>query len=215
MAELAVVDHQGRARPPLAAADAIFGAPVKPHVLRLAVNAHLANRRAGTASTKTRHFVSGGGKKPFKQKGTGRARQGTIRAPHMRGGAIVFGPTPRTWRQSLNRKVRRQALTSALTSLAQAGAIHVVEDFGIEAPKTKQMTALLGRLNLSGKILLLLSEPAPAVVLSARNIRDVTVASTEELNVFDLVTHDHVVTTPGAIRRIEAILGGAGQEAEA
>jgi large subunit ribosomal protein L4 len=227
MAELAVFDAQGQARSKLRAADSIFAAPVKPHVVRQAVNAQRANRRAGSASTKTRRWVSGGGKKPFKQKGTGRARQGTTRAPQMRGGAVVFGPLPRSWRQDLNRKVKRQALTSALSSLAQAGALHVVEDFGLTGPKTREMVALLGRLGLGDQKVLVLLAPdelrvnesanqrVSNVALSARNIRNVTLGSTEELNLFELVTHDHVVTTPGAIRRIEELLGEKTEEAQA
>jgi len=210
MADLPTVDSRGKGKSALAASDAVFAAPVKPHVVRLAINALLANRRAGTSATRNRALIHGGGAKPFRQKGTGRARQGTNRAPQMRGGAVAFGPMPRSWRQGLNRKVRRQALTSALTSLAQSGAIRVIEDFGISEPKTRDMAALLARLELDGgKTLILLSEPDAAVALSARNIPWATVASTEELNVYDLVTHDSVIATPGAIRRIEQLLGGA------
>ncbi|NUP89176.1 MAG: 50S ribosomal protein L4 [Candidatus Sumerlaeia bacterium] len=214
MADLPILDAKGKSQRTLAADDAVFAAPIKSHVVRLAVNAQLANRRAGTQSTKTRGFVSGGGKKPFKQKGTGRARQGTSRAPQMRHGAIIFGPSPRSWRQRLNVKVRRQAITSALSSLAQAGQIKVVESFGLTEPKTKQMAAVLANLGLAGaKTLLLLTDADRTVRLAARNIPGVTVGSTEELSVVDLVSHDAVVATPGAIKRIEALLAASAEAA--
>lgn len=209
MASLTVVDSQGRPADTIEAADAIFAAPVKPHVMRICINSYLANQRRGSSSTKTRSTVRGGGRKPFRQKGTGRARQGTIRAPHMRGGAVAFGPHPRSWRQKLNRKVKRQGLTSALTTLVTDGALHVIKDFGLTEPKTKAMVALLERLGLAkGKTLILLHNADDrSVALSARNIPTVTVGSVDEINIFDLLTHDHVLTTPGAIKRIEDLLG--------
>ncbi len=215
MAELPIVTPQGKSSGKQTAADAVFAAPVKPHLVRLAINAHLANRRSGTASTRTRGTIHGGGRKPFRQKGTGRARQGTIRAPHMRGGAVTFGPQPRSYRQHLNRKVRRQALVSALSSLVAAKAIKVIKDFGLSGPKTKEMATLLEQLGLDGgKTLILLATLDPAVALSARNIPYAKVVSTEEINIFDLVTHDAVLATPEAIERIEHLLGAAATEEE-
>jgi large subunit ribosomal protein L4 len=214
MPELPVIDAKGKAKGRLAAADTVFGAPVKAHLIRLGVNRQLANRRSGTASTKTRGSVRGGGTKPFRQKGTGRARQGTIRAPQMRGGAVIFGPQPRSYRQRLNRKVRRQALTSALSALAAEGAIRVIDDFGITEPKTREMVALLSRLGLDGgTTLILLAELDVAVALSGRNLPHAKVASTEELSLLDLVNHDAVLATTAAIRRIEQLLGGGKEEA--
>ncbi len=215
MPELPIIDAKGKSKGCLAAADAVFGAPVKTHLIRLGVNCQLANRRSGTASTKTRAFVRGGGAKPFRQKGTGRARQGTIRAPQMRGGAVIFGPQPRSYRQRLNRKVRRQALTSALSALAAEGAIKVIDDFGIKEPKTREMVALLSRLGLDGgTTLILLAELDVAVALSGRNLPHAKVASTEELSLLDLVNHDAVLATTAAIRRIEQLLGGGKEEAD-
>jgi large subunit ribosomal protein L4 len=208
MAELPIIDAKGKAKGGLAAADSVFGSPVKTHVMRLGINAQLANGRAGTHSSRTRGMVRGGGAKPFKQKGTGRARQGTSRSPLMPGGAIIFGPKPRKYRQCLNKKVKRQAITSALSALAGEGAIKVIDDFGIKKPQTKEMAALLARLNLDGgKTLILLSELTPEVALSARNIPYVKVASTEEMNVLDLVNHDAILTDTASVRRIEALLG--------
>ncbi|MBN1476200.1 50S ribosomal protein L4 [Candidatus Sumerlaeota bacterium] len=209
MAQLPVINSQGKERKPLEVSDEIFAAPVKAHVIRLAVNAQLANRRQGNSSSKNRTAVRGGGRKPFRQKGTGRARQGTTRAPHMRGGAVAFGPQPRSWRQRLNRKVRRQALVGALSSLAGEGAIRVVEDFGITEPKTREMAALLGRIGAdTERVLILLAEADRSVALSARNLPWAKVASTDELNVVDLVTHDQVLATEAAVRAIEAKLSG-------
>lgn len=205
MAQLPVVTPDGKSKSVLEAADAVFAAPIKVHLIRVTVNALLANRRSGTASTRTRGMVSGGGRKPFRQKGTGRARQGTNRAAQMRGGSIIFGPQPRSYRKQVNRKIRRQAVISALSALQSENAIRVVEDFGINAPKTKDMAALLSRLGLDGgKTIILLAEPNPNVALSARNIPYASVISAEELNVFDLVTHDHLLTTPDAIQVLEA-----------
>jgi large subunit ribosomal protein L4 len=216
MAQLPVINSQGKERKPLEVSDEIFAAPVKAHVIRLAVNAQLANRRQGNSSTKNRTAIQGGGRKPFRQKGTGRARQGTTRAPHMRSGAIAFGPQPRSWRQRLNRKIRRQALICALSSLAGEGAIRVVEDFGITEPKTSEMAALLGRIGAdTDRVLILLSDANRSVALSARNLPWVKVASTEELNVVDLVTHGQVLATEAAVRTIEAKMSGALRTAEA
>lgn len=214
MVELQVYDAEGKATSKVKFDESVFGDKVKSKTLREVVYAYEANLRQGNANSKNLSDVSGSNKKPFKQKGTGRARQGTSRAPQMRHGAIIFGPSPRSWRQRLNVKVRRQAITSALSSLAQAGQIKVVESFGLTEPKTKQMAAVLANLGLAGaKTLLLLTDADRTVRLAARNIPGVTVGSTEELSVVDLVSHDAVVATPGAIKRIEALLAASAEAA--
>jgi large subunit ribosomal protein L4 len=209
MADIPVIDAKGKKKGTHSASDAVFAAEVKPHIIRLAVNAFLTNQRQGNASVKTRSTVSGGGRKPFKQKGTGRARQGTIRAPNMRGGAVVHGPATKTWSQRLNRKVRRQAMTSALSSLVASEAVRAVDDFKMPEPKTKAFAKFLGKLGLdSTKVLLLLEEQTPAIVLSARNLPNVSIVLSQDVNVYDLVTHDQVITTVEALTAIENRLGG-------
>lgn len=188
---------------------AVFEAPVKTVVMREVLNAFLANQRQGTASTKTRAFVSGGGKKPWRQKGTGRARQGSIRASQWRGGATAFGPTPRDYTKRVNRKKRRIALVSALTSLAQEGKISVIDSFDLGAlPKTKNMVALLEAFGLSGqKVLLVTDAPHDVLLRSARNLPDVKVSVYNNLNIFDLLYHDHLVVDRAALAKIQETFG--------
>lgn len=173
--------------------DAIFDGVVNEAVLHRAVVNHLGNRRQGTAKTRRRQEVSGGGRKPYKQKGTGRARQGTIRAPQFRGGGIVFGPIPRSYRTDLPRKVRRLARRSALNARAREGQVRVVDPIEIEKPSTSSMVALIDSLGLTGVRTLVLTDGSrSAVYLSGRNLPGVTVLPFEEAMAYDIL-HAHAL----------------------
>ena len=209
MAMLTIKDAQGGEVGKLEAADAVFGVEPNVHAVRQALIAYEANQRAGTHSTKTRGYVSGGGRKPWRQKGTGRARQGSIRATQWRGGAIAFGPQPRDYSQKLNRKMKRLALHSALSDLRNENRITVLKSFDLSAPKTRPFDELLERVGVAGasRLLVLLAEPDDNVILSARNLPNVLVEPVQNVNVFDLLTCDHLVTTPEGIKKLEEQLG--------
>ena len=208
MATLQIRDAQGAEAGTIDVSDAVFGIEPNKSAVRQALIAFEANQRSGTHSTKTRGFVSGGGKKPWRQKGTGRARQGSIRAPQWRGGAVIFGPQPRDYNVKLNKKVKRLALYSALSDLRQGVQITVVKDFGITEPKTKAFVELTRKLGIaeSRRILVLLSEPNEALLLSARNLPNVLVSRVENVNIFDLLTCDHLVITADGIKALEELL---------
>jgi large subunit ribosomal protein L4 len=179
--------------------DALFAAPVNAAVMHQAVVAQLAGRRTGTADTKTRAEVRGGGRKPYRQKGTGRARQGSRSAPHYAGGGVVFGPHPRSYAQRLPRRMKRLALVGALTSKFGDGAVRVVEDLDLEAPRTRELVGYLGALGLRGRILLV--EPArdERLELSARNVPGVNVIRADSLNVVDVMNADVLLITAPSI----------------
>ena len=181
--------------------EAVFDAPVKPHLLHDVVKMQLANRRQGTASTRTRSEVRGGGKKPWKQKGTGRARAGTIRSPLWRGGGTVFGPKPRDYSYRVPRQVRASALRAALSSKAQAGRLIVVENLSQERPSTKGFRALLGRLGVEGRALVVTNQVKKddAIARSCRNLPGVTLLPVQGLNVYDILKHDALVITRDAL----------------
>jgi len=177
-----------------------FDGTVNEPVLHQAVKVYLNNQRQGTAKTKTRSFVSGGNQKPWKQKGTGRARQGSTRAPHWRGGGIVFGPIPRDYRTDIPRKVKQLARKSALNARAREGALHVVERFAFRGPKTAQLAGLLGSLGLDGrKILVLTAVANEAVYLSGRNLPAVEVLPYAEAAAYDILWSEAVVVEEGAL----------------
>lgn len=186
----------------------VFGVEVKSHLLHLAVRKQLAARRQGTHAVKRRSDVSGGGRKPFKQKGTGRARQGSIRAPHYRGGGVVFGPEPRNHDFKVNKKQMRAALCSALTTRAQQGAITVIDSLDLESPKTKGFKAILDRFEL-GDALVVVAEPTDNVKLATRNLQSVSLVPPVGVNVYDVLKRDHLVLTKGAVEALCARLGGA------
>jgi large subunit ribosomal protein L4 len=181
--------------------EAVFDAPVKPHLLHDVVKMQLANRRQGTASTRTRSEVRGGGKKPWKQKGTGRARAGTRRSPLWRGGGTVFGPKPRDYSYRVPRQVRASALRAALSSKAQAGRLIVVENLSQERPSTKGFRALLGRLGVEGRALVVTNQVKKddAIARSCRNLPGVTLLPVQGLNVYDILKHDALVITRDAL----------------
>jgi large subunit ribosomal protein L4 len=177
-----------------------FDGTVNEPVLHQAVKVYLNNQRQGTHMTKSRSFVSGGNQKPWKQKGTGRARQGSIRAPHWRGGGVVFGPTPREYRTDIPRKVRQLARKSALNARAREGALHVVERLAFRAPKTAQLAGLLGSLGLEGrKALVLTAGHNPNAYLSGRNLPTVEVMAYPEASAYDILWSDAVVVEEGAL----------------
>ncbi|HHY31633.1 MAG TPA: 50S ribosomal protein L4 [Firmicutes bacterium] len=186
--------------------DSIFGVPVNEAVLHEAVVMQLASRRRGTAKTKTIGEVSGGGIKPWRQKGTGRARQGSRRSPLWRGGATLFGPTPRDYAYRLPKKVRRLALLSALSSKAQANEIVVLEGLTFQEPKTKQMAAILKKLDADGKALVVTREPDKNVELSARNLPGVKMLVPSGLNVYDILDHEKLVFTRDAVEAVGEVL---------
>ncbi|ARQ05989.1 50S ribosomal protein L4 [Macrococcoides canis] len=187
--------------------DNVFGIEPNQHVLFEAINLQRASMRQGTHAVKNRSAVSGGGRKPWKQKGTGRARQGTIRAPQWRGGGIVFGPTPRSYSYKMPKKMRRLALRSALSAKVQENAFTVLESLTFDAPKTKEFKNMTTTLELPKKVLFIVEAEDVNVALSARNIPGVTVITTTGLNVLDIVHANQVVMTKGAVEKVEEVLG--------
>jgi len=186
--------------------DEIFGLEPNVPVMHQALVRQLANARLGTHKTKKRKEVRGGGRKPWRQKGTGRARQGSIRAPQWRGGGTVFGPQPRSYRQKMPRRMRRLAYRSALSVKAQEGQIVLLDDLQIEAPKTQEMLSMLERLDLDASVLILLPQRNENVEKSARNIPDVKTLRASYLNVRDLLNYDYLLMPLGALEVIEGIL---------
>lgn len=185
--------------------DEVFGVPVHQQALHDAVTMQLAGRRRGTHDTKTRAEVSGGGRKPWRQKGTGRARHGSIRSPIWRGGGIVFGPHPRDYSFRIPKKVRRLAMKSALSSKVDNGSIIVLDELTINVPKTKEMVKILQNLKVDKKALVVTAEKAEAVFKSARNIPGIKPLSVPGLNVYDLLAHNTLVITKDAVTRVEEV----------
>ena len=189
-----------RREAPFALPDDVFDGTVNEPVLHTAVRAYLNNQRQGTHQTKTRSFVSGGNQKPWKQKGTGRARQGSTRAPHWRGGGIVFGPHPRDYTTDVPRKVRQLARRSALNARARETGLHVVERLRFAAPKTRELAGLLGKLGVDGgKVLVLTAAHNTNVYLSGRNLPDVEVMRYADASAYDILWADAVVVEEGAL----------------
>lgn len=164
------------------------------------------NQRQGTAATKTRSEVSGGGIKPWKQKGTGRARQGSIRAPHWVGGGVVFGPHPRSFAKKMNRKERRLALKSALSYKVIESEMIVVDSFNMETPKTKEALTVLNNLKVDKKILLVVDELNDNVILATRNIKEIVLLEASEINTYDIIAADNMIITEKAVKAIEEVL---------
>lgn len=204
MSTVAVLNTQGAEVKKLDLSPAVFEAPVSTDCVRAAVNRQLARRRQGTASVKSRGEVRGGGAKPWRQKGTGRARAGTNRSPLWRGGSVIFGPTPREYGGRINRKVLRRAILSCLSAYAQDGALIVLEEVSMDEPKTREIVALLERLGLYGKrVLFLTGQTNENLALSARNIPGVATINCDNINTYDLTTHDVLVATSDAVARLE------------
>ncbi len=193
---------------------AIFEAPVKKHLLHAEVRRQLSLRRAGTHSTKNRSAVSGGGSKPWRQKGTGRARQGTTRAPQWAGGGVVFGPVPRSHEHKLPKKVRAAALRSALSETLAEGKLFVVDSLELNEYKTRRMVEILAELGLAGESVLIVVEVSlPFVEGSVKNLPGVSFLRAEGLNVYDVLRHSRVLFTREAVARVEARLGTGGARA--
>src|SRR5262245_24067661 len=210
MATLDVVTTENRKAGSVELDPAVFEAPVKPHLFHAEVRRQLARRRRGTHSTRNRSGVSGGGSKPWRQKGTGRARQGSIRSPQWEGGGVVFGPVPRSYEHSLPKKVRRAALRSALSLRQREGALVVVDALPFQEYKTRPVAAMLRALGLGEKgVLIVISEANPFVEVSARNLEGVSVIRVAGLNVYDVLRHSALLVTRDAVAAIEARLGEA------
>ena len=204
MANVTVFNMEGNEVGTMELNDAIFGAKVNEHLVHLAVVSQLANKRQGTQKAKTRSEVSGGGRKPWRQKGTGHARQGSTRAPQWTGGGMVFAPVPRDYTIRLNKKEKRAALKSVLTSKVQENKFIVVDELKFDEIKTKAMKNVLANLK-ADKALVILNDNDQNVVLSARNIEGVETALTNTINVFDLLKHNTVVVTKAAVETIEEV----------
>ena len=204
MANVAVYNMEGKEVGTLELNDAVFGVEINEHLVHLAAVNQLANNRQGTQKAKTRAEVSGGGKKPWRQKGTGHARQGSTRAPQWTHGGVVFAPVPRDYTFRMNKKEKRLALKSVLTSRVQENKLIVLDELKFEGIKTKNMTAVLNALNVK-KALVVINENDQNVVLSARNIADVKTALTNTINVYDILKYNTVVVTKAAVATIEEV----------
>ena len=204
MANVTVYNMEGNEVGTMELNDAVFGVEVNEHLVHLAVVRQLANKRQGTQKAKTRSEVSGGGRKPWRQKGTGHARQGSIRAPQWTGGGVVFAPVPRDYEVKMNKKERRAALKSALTSKVQDNKLVVVDSLALAEVKTKEMQKVLTNLKAE-KALVITAADDKNVVLSARNIADVQTATVNTMNVYDVMKHNTVVVTKDAVASIEEV----------
>ncbi|MBF0566341.1 MAG: 50S ribosomal protein L4 [Nitrospirae bacterium] len=188
--------------------EGVFGLEVRQDILHTAVLNYLANQRQGTHATKTRGLVRGGGRKPWKQKHTGRARHGSIRSPLWRGGGTIFGPLPRDYSYKLNKKVKRLALKTALSSKYSDGELSIVNEIEMPKPRTKDVIALMAALQLNGKKVLIVlpdSDSSNNVVLSSRNIPGITVARPSDINTYYVLAHDHVLMTKNALETIRGL----------
>ena len=204
MANVSVYNIEGKEVGTMELNDAVFGVEVNEHLVHMAVVSQLANNRQGTQSAKTRAEVRGGGRKPWKQKGTGHARQGSIRAPQWKGGGVVFAPKPRDYSFKLNKKEKRAALKSALTSRVVENKIIVLDAFNMDEIKTKKFKAVMDALKVS-KALVVVGGDNKNVVLSARNIPSVKTASTATINVYDILKYDTLVITQDAVATITEV----------
>ena len=204
MAKVSVYNIEGNQVGEMELNDAIFGVEVNEHLVHMAVVNHLAATRQGTQSAKTRSDVSGGGKKPWRQKGTGHARQGSTRAPQWTGGGVVFAPKPRTYEFKINKKERRLALKSVLTSKVNENKFIVLDSFNMDEIKTKKFQAVMNNLKVT-KALVVLNEKNDNVTLSARNIPTVKTALTNTINVYDILKYDTVVVTKDAVDTIQEV----------
>ena len=204
MANVSVYNMEGKEVGTIELNDAVFGVEVNEHLVHLAVVQQLANNRQGTQKAKTRAEVSGGGRKPWRQKGTGHARQGSTRAPQWTGGGVVFAPTPRDYSFKMNKKEKQLALKSALTSKVNDSKLIVVDELKMEAIKTKEFKAVMTNLN-ANKALVVMAEKDENVVMSAKNIPDVTTTLTSTINVYDIMKAGTVVLTKDAVAKIEEV----------
>ena len=204
MANVSVYNMEGQEVGTMELSDAVFGVEINEHLVHMAVVQQLANNRQGTQKAKTRSEVSGGGKKPYRQKGTGHARQGSTRAPQFTGGGTVFAPVPRDYTLKMNKKEKRAALKSVLTDRVRENKLIVVDELKFDAPKTKDMVKVLGSLKAENA-LVVLNDNDQNTILSGRNIDGVKMALTNTINVFDVLNHKTLVLTKDAVKTIEEV----------
>ena len=204
MANVSVYNIEGKEVGKIDLSDAVFGVEVNEHLVHMAVVSQLANNRQGTQKAKTRSEVSGGGRKPWRQKGTGHARQGSTRAPQWTGGGVVFAPVPRDYSFKMNKREKRAALKSALTSRVEENKFIVIDEINFEEAKTKNFANILKNLDVS-KALVVLEDDNKNAELSARNIADVKTAKTNTINVYDILKYNTVVATKAAVATIEEV----------
>ena len=205
MANVSVYNMEGKEVGKIDLNDAIFGVEVNEHLVHMAVLQQLADKRQGTQKAKTRSEVSGGGRKPWRQKGTGHARQGSIRAPQWKGGGVVFAPVPRDYSFKMNKKEKRAALKSALTDKVQTNNIVVVDELKFDEIKTKKFAEVMNNLKATRKALVVLADNDQNVVLSARNLAEANTTLTNTLNVYDIVNAKTLVLTKDAVAKIEEV----------
>ena len=204
MANVSVYNIEGKEVGTIDLNDAVFGVDVNEHLVHMAVVSQLANNRQGTQKAKTRAEVSGGGRKPWRQKGTGHARQGSTRSPQWTGGGVVFAPVPRDYSFKMNKKEKRAALKSALTSRVEENKFIVIDELNFDEIKTKKFQEVLNNLNVN-KALVVLEDGNKNVEISARNIKEVKTAHTNTINVFDILKYNTVITTKAAVATIEEV----------
>ena len=204
MANVSVYNIEGKEVGTIDLNDAVFGVEVNEHLVHMAVVSQLANNRQGTQKAKTRSEVSGGGRKPWRQKGTGHARQGSTRAPQWTGGGVVFAPVPRDYSFKMNKREKRAALKSALTSRVEENKFIVIDEINFEEAKTKNFANILKNLDVS-KALVVLEDDNKNAELSARNIADVKTAKTNTINVYDILKYNTVITTKAVVTKIEEV----------
>ena len=204
MANVSVYNIEGKEVGKIDLSDAVFGVEVNEHLVHMAVVSQLANNRQGTQKAKTRSEVSGGGRKPWRQKGTGHARQGSTRAPQWTGGGVVFAPVPRDYSFKMNKKEKRAALQSALTSRVEENKFIVVDELNFDEIKTKKFANILKSLDVS-KALVVLEDDNKNAELSARNIADIKTAKTNTINVYDILKYNTVITTKAVVAKIEEV----------
>ena len=205
MANVSVYNMEGKEVGKIDLNDAIFGVEVNEHLVHMAVLQQLADKRQGTQKAKTRSEVSGGGRKPWRQKGTGHARQGSIRAPQWKGGGVVFAPVPRDYSFKMNKKEKKAALKSALTDKVQTNNIVVVDELKFDEIKTKRFAEVMNNLKATRKALVVLADNDQNVVLSARNLAEANTTLTNTLNVYDIVNARTLVLTKDAVAKIEEV----------
>ncbi len=205
MPKVDVLNINGQKVEELELSESIFAAEISEYAVYEVIKNHLANRRQGTQSAKTRAEVRGGGRKPWRQKGTGRARQGSTRSPQWIGGGVVFAPKPRDYSYSVNKNVKRLALQSVLTTKVNEGNLIVLDALEMNAPKTKDFIAMLSAVNAGKKALVVTAENSPNVVKSGRNIPGVDITFVNTLNVYDIMRHDSLIITKEAVRKTEEV----------
>ena len=205
MANVSVYNMEGKEVGTIELNDSVFGVEINEHLVHMAVVQQLANKRQGTQKAKTRSEVSGGGRKPWRQKGTGHARQGSIRAPQWKGGGVVFAPVPRDYSFKLNKKEKRAALKSVLTDKVQSGNLVVVDELKFDEIKTKNFVAMLNNLNVNTKALVVMGENDTNAALSARNIPTVKTSLTNTINVYDIINANKLVVTKDVVKTIEEV----------